>query len=73
MLIPKKIEKMLAKREKLAIELMTIERELDDWLEKKGADLNDPDLTEGVITSCLIYAEPWVAKQIVESYIENKL
>lgn len=35
MKIPKKIQKLLIRREQLAIELMNVTSELDSWLEKK--------------------------------------
>ena len=73
MKIPKKIEKLLDKREKLATELMSVNTELDNWLESKGADLTDEDITDGVLTGCMIYAEPWTANRIVRDYVENKL
>ncbi len=73
MKIPKKIEKILDKRAKLALELMAVNSELDNWLESKGANLMDADIKDAVQTGCMIYAEPWTAKEIVQEYIENKL
>lgn len=73
MVIPKKIKKLIDKRERIAIELMHLNAELDNWLESKGADLTDTDICDAVLTGCMIYAEPWTAKILVEEYIENKL
>ena len=71
--IPKKIEKLLDKREKLAMELLSVNKELDDWLENKGADLTDASICDGVLSGCMIYCEPWTAKMIVRDYIKNEL
>lgn len=73
MKIPKKIEKILDRREKISIELMHLNTELDNWLESKGGDLTDPDISDGVLSGCMIYAEPWSANRIVRDYIENRL
>lgn len=73
MKIPKDIQKLLNKRERLAIDLMDTESKLDQWLEENGADFNDPDLTDCTITGCMIYAEPWTAKGLVMDYIREKL
>lgn len=71
--IPKKIERLLDRRQDLAIDLMDVSSKLDSWLEENGADLTDSDLTDSTITGCMIYAEPWNAKQNVENYIRNKM
>lgn len=73
MKIPKKIDKMLDRREKLAIELTNINTEIDNWLESKGANLIDAELCDAVLTGCMIYAEPCTANRVVRDYIENKL
>ena len=73
MKIPKKIENMLNKKEKLAMKLISVSSELDKWLESKGVDLTDTDINDAVLSGCMIYAEPWTAKRIVQEYIENKL
>lgn len=44
MKIPKKIQKLIERRERLGLELMDITSRLDSWLEKNGADLTDSDL-----------------------------
>ena len=71
--IPKKIDKLLDKREKLALELTDINTELDNWLLSKGANLMDSDIKDSVTTGCMIYAETWTANSNVRKYIENKL
>lgn len=73
MVIPRKIEKLLDKRAKLAIELIALNSELDQWLESKGADLTDADICDSVSSGCMIYAEPYTAYSNVMNYIENKL
>lgn len=73
MKIPKYIEKLLNRREKLAYQLNACNVKLDDWLEKNGADLTDEDICDAVISGCMIYAEPTSARCLVEYYIINKL
>lgn len=73
MKIPKYIENILNKREQLAYQLNEYNVKLDDWLEKNGADLNDEDICDAVISGCMIYAEPTTAKDLVIDYIQNKL
>ena len=73
MKIPKNIEKLLDKRQKLAEDLICANADLDDWLEKNGADLTDADICDAVLTGCMIYCEPSNAKRIVIDYIENKM
>lgn len=73
MKIPKKIEKILDRREKIALELMSLNAELDAWLESKGTDLSNADIRDAVTSGCMIYAEPGAANIIVREYIENKL
>ena len=73
MKVPKKIEKILDRRAKIAMELMYLNTELDKWLESKGTDLTDEKINDAVLTGCMIYAEPWTANRIVRDYIENEL
>lgn len=44
MKIPKKIIKLLDRREKIEMNLISITAEIDRWLVNHGADLNDYDL-----------------------------
>lgn len=71
--IPKKVQKLLDRREKLALELMEVTSKVDSWLEANGADLTDSDLTDSTLTGCMIYCEPGNARINVEDYIKNKL
>ena len=71
--IPKKIQKLLDRRERLAIDLMSVTNELDTWLEKNGADLTDSEITDSTVTGCMIYCEPGNAKSNVEDYIKNRM
>lgn len=73
MKIPKKILKLLDKREKIAIDLIRVETEIDNWLIAHGANLTDYDLSDSIITGCMIYCEPESAKENVINYIENKM
>lgn len=71
--IPKKIKKLLDRRERLAMNLISVNNELDAWLIKKGADLTDFDLTDSILSGCMIYYEPGNARINVEDYIKNKM
>ena len=71
--IPKKVQKLLVSRERLALELMEVTSKVDSWLEANGADLTDSDLTDSTLTGCMIYYEPGNARINVEDYIKNKL
>lgn len=73
MKIPKKIQNLLDRRERLAYKLISACAELDEWLEKNGADFCDPELADSTITGCMIYCEPDNAKNNVIDYIENKM
>lgn len=71
--IPKKIQKLIDKRERFALELMEVTSKLDSWLEENGADLTDSDLADSTLTGCMIYCEPGNARINVEDYIKNKM
>lgn len=71
--IPKKIQKLLDRREKLALDLMAVTSKVDSWLETNGADLTDSDLTDSTLSGCMIYCEPGNARINVEDYIKNKM
>lgn len=73
MKIPKKIEKVIEKRRKLAEELNSMNMILDDWIEAHGGNLNDPDICDSVVTGCMIYCEPDNAAFTVTKYILEKM
>ena len=73
MKIPKKIQILLDRRERLAYQLSETCCKLDTWLEENGADLTDEDLCDSTITGCMIYCEPANAKTNVMEYIEKKM
>lgn len=68
MKIPKYIEALLEKREKLAYQLIYCDFKLTKWLEQNGANFNDidPGATNG---GAMIYVEPTTAKEVVRNYI----
>lgn len=71
--IPKRVQKLLDRREQLAMNLVSVINELDSWLEANGADLTDSDITDSTLSGCMIYTEPENAKSSVEDYIRNKM
>ena len=73
MKIPKYIQDLLNRRERLADNLVEVSEKIDIWLEKNGADLSDPDISDSVLSGCMIYCEPFNAKIDIENYIKNKM
>lgn len=71
--IPKRIQKLLERRERLAMDLMSVTVEVDSWLEKNGADLTDSELEASTLSGCMIYCEPGNARINVEEYIRNRM
>ncbi len=67
MKIPKYIQNLIIRRERLAYELINVSSELDDWLEKQGISLG----TDYTVTGCMIYCEPESARKYVERDILN--
>ena len=59
MKIPKYIQNLIIRRERLANELMTVSINLDEWLEKQGIHLG----AEYTMTGCMIYCEPESARK----------
>lgn len=68
MKIPKYVDKLIEQRAKLAIDLMSVSSELDDWLEKN----NVPMGADYTCTGCMIYAEPYAAAELVRKDILDK-
>lgn len=73
MKVPKKIERLLNRKEYLAYELAKVNCELDNWLENHGADLSSSPLCDCTVSGCMIYCEPTNSKLIVRSYIEDNM
>lgn len=71
MKIPKKIQVLLDRRERLADKLAETCSELDGWLSAQGMDTESYPLCDAISTGCMIYCEPLAAKQIVEEYIKE--
>ena len=71
MKIPKKIQNIIDRRERLAMELLDVCEKLDSWIEKNGADLKDSDIEYSTIIGFMIYFETENEKTAVEEYIRN--
>lgn len=69
MKIPKKIDKLIEKRQKLAEELNAADLVLCEWLENKG--INTAMLQDSVATGCMMYCEPGTAANNVRKAIEE--
>lgn len=69
--IPKYVERLLERRERLALELMCVSTDLDKYCERIGI----PDCSEEacLCTDVMIYLEPWSAKMITRDAIEKQL
>ena len=68
MKIPKYVENLIDKRQKLAEKLMIISCELDEWLIKNDIHMGE----EYTCTGCMIYCEPENAAQCVREDILSK-
>ena len=67
MKVPKNIHKKLERRAELAVEIMILTAEIDDWLEKNNINVSDEYKT----TSCLIYLEPHNVVNEIEEKIKE--
>lgn len=70
--VPKKIDKLLKQRTKLAEELSAVSVQIVQWLYDNNFDLCDELLKDSAITGCMIYCEPQNAESNVRQAIENK-
>ena len=69
MKIPKSIDKLIDRRERLAEELNEADIKLCDWMESKGMNLCEMgDFTR---TGCMVYCEPATAARCVRESIEE--
>ena len=68
--IPKYVQRLLERRTKLAMQLMDVGSELDNYCERIGiTDLNSACLCSHVA----IYCEPWNAQCVTEEAIKEAL
>lgn len=67
MKIPKYVDNLIERRMKLALELMDVSTQLEDWLEKKGFDLSE--MSDYTTTGCMIYCEPYDAAELLRQDI----
>lgn len=68
MKIPKYVEQMIKRRERLAWELIEVSCDLDEWLEKNNVSTG----TDYTSTGGMIYWEPSTAARLVREDILNK-
>ena len=68
MKIPKYVERLIERRERLAWELISVSAKLDEWLEKNDVPTGD----EYTTTGCMIYCEPSAAADLIRKDILNK-
>lgn len=69
MKIPKRIEKLIDKRQDLAERLNSADAELCNWMERKGMNLLE--MTDFTRTGCMIYCEPDTAAMLTRDAIKN--
>lgn len=67
MKVPKHIHEKLERRAALAVEIMTLTTDIDNWLEQNNIDVSDEYKT----TSCLIYLEPHHVVNEIEERIKE--
>ena len=68
MKIPKYVERLIERRERLAWKLIKVGTELDEQLEKNDIPIGD----EYTTTGCMIYCEPGAAARLLREDILNK-
>lgn len=68
MKIPKHVEQLIKRRERLAWELIEVSCDLDEWLERNNISTG----TDYTSTGCMIYCEPSTAARLVREDILNK-
>lgn len=68
MKIPKYVERLIQRRERLAWELIKVGSDLDEWLEKNNISTETAYTNTGV----MIYCEPESAARLVREDIINK-
>lgn len=68
MKIPKYVERLIQRRERLAWELIKVGSDLDEWLEKNNISTETSYTNTGV----MIYCEPEAAARLVREDIINK-
>lgn len=74
MKIPKYIDNLISRRERLAYELEDACRALEEWLEKNGwDDVLDGDLMEDTRGGVEIYVNPSKSADRIRKYIKEKL
>ena len=69
--IPKYIEKLLQRREKLASDLLGVCHKIDQYCIKIGVDMDDPEAF--LLTDIRIYCEPWNAINNTRDAIKKAL
>lgn len=69
MKIPKKIEKLIGRRARLADDLNHADNELTAWLDKKG--LIDKVEEYDIMTGCEMYANPYASADRIRDAILN--
>lgn len=69
MKIPKKIEKLIERRARLADDLTHADNELTAWLDKKG--LIDKVEEYDIITGCEMYVNPYASADRIRDVILN--
>ncbi len=72
MKIPKKIDVLLKRRTRLAMQMMQVNDNLDTWLTLKGFDVNKDPLRDVTLTGAMIYVEPWTSEKIIRQEIEKR-
>lgn len=73
--IPKYVEKMLQRRQRLAEQLADVSCNIDAYCESIGIDMTSYDVVENgaLATDIKIYCEPSVAYRLTKKLIENHL
>ena len=68
MKIPKRIEKMIDRRARIASDLNAIDSELAEWIEDNKIEVQEYDYCSGVE----MYANPYASAERIKQAIERK-
>lgn len=67
MWLPKRIEKLIDRRARLAAELMNADYELSNWIDKHGIPVEDYDYRTGVE----LYTNPYASARRIKEAVAN--
>lgn len=71
MKIPKYVQDKIYQRAKAAERFMSLDKDISDWLEKKGFDLSSPPMSDHTRLGAPSLCEPWMSAHFLNKVIER--